>query len=283
MTELLPGATSSGARRAASADRRVAPAPDEVRESAPVRPSSWAATSTVFRQQLARGRVARIPLLFVAAFQSIGLLLLLRGVVDRHSEVTGQQVVAGATVLVIAFVALNLLAQRLGAMRASGALDYYLTLPIPAGSVVIGTAASYATFAIPGTIVTAVTGALVYDLPMGRLWLLIPVIVLTGAALAGLGALLGLLAPRPELATVAGQLGMSAILFLDIIPASRLPEPLQVVRDVLPGTYGADVLAKGFRHDVPWGGVGFDLSLCLLVAVVSLLAGGWALRRTARR
>ncbi len=283
MTELLPGATSSGGRRSAPADIRVAPTRDELPKSAPVRPSSWAATSTVFRQQLARGRVARIPLLFVAAFQSIGLLLLLRGVVDRHSEVTGQQVVGGATVLVIAFVALNLLAQRLGAMRASGALDYYLTLPIPAGSVVIGTAASYATFAIPGTIVTAVTGALIYQLPMGRLWLLLPVIVLTGAALAGLGALLGLLAPRPELATVAGQLGMSAILFLDIIPASRLPEPLQVARAALPGTYGADVLAKGFRHDVPWGEVGFDLSLCLLVAVVSLLAGGWALRRTVRR
>jgi ABC-2 type transport system permease protein len=224
-----------------------------------------------------------VPLLFVAAFQSIGLLLLLRGVVDRHSAVTGQQVVAGATVLVIAFVALNLLAQRFGAMRASGALDYYLTLPVPAGAVVLGTAASYATFAVPGTAVTAVTGALVYQLPLGRLWLLIPVIVLTGAALAGLGALLGLLAPRPELATVAGQLGMSAILFLDIIPQSRLPEALQVVRAVLPGTYGADVLAKGFRHDVPWGEVGVDLLICLLVALVSLLAGGWALRRAARR
>lgn len=272
MTQLLPGSA-----------RSVGPPAGASGVVAPVRPSAWAATSIVFRQQLARGRVARVPLLFVAAFQSIGLLLLLRGVVDRHSEVTGQQVVAGATVLVIAFVALNLLAQRFGAMRASGALDYYLTLPVPAGAVVLGTAASYATFAVPGTVVTAVTGGLIYRLPLGRLWLLIPVIVLTGAALAGLGALLGLLAPRPELATVAGQLGMSAILFLDIIPQSRLPEALQVVRAVLPGTYGADVLAKGFRHDVPWGEVGFDLLICLLVALVSLLAGGWALRRAARR
>ncbi|HEX4015764.1 MAG TPA: ABC transporter permease, partial [Frankiaceae bacterium] len=44
-------------------------------------PGMWAAMATVYRQQLARGRVARVPLLFVAAFQSIGLLLLLRGVV----------------------------------------------------------------------------------------------------------------------------------------------------------------------------------------------------------
>ena len=109
------------------------------------------------------------------------------------------------------------------------------------------------------------------------------VLALTGAALAGVGALLGLLAPRPELATVAGQLGMSAVLFLDIIPSGRLPELLRIVRAILPGTYGADVLAAGFRHRVSWGSVSLDLLVCLAVAAVSLLAGGWALRRAARR
>ncbi len=272
MTELLPGATGQG---------RAAAQPVTPPQTAA--PTAWAAMTTVYRQQLARGRVARVPLLFVAAFQSIGLLLLLRGVVDRNSETTGQQVVAGATVLVIAFVALNLLAQRFGAMRASGALDYYLTLPVPAGAVVLGTAATYATFAVPGTVITAVTGCLIYRLPMGHLWLLVPVMILAGAALAGLGALIGLLAPRPEIATVAGQLGMSAILFLDLIPASRLPGVLVVLRALLPGTYGANVLAVGFRHDVPWGTVAVDLLICLLVAVASLVAGGWALRRAGRR
>ena len=246
-------------------------------------PGAWTAAVTVYRQQLARGRVARVPLLFVASFQSIGLLLLLRGVVDRHSETTGQQVVAGSTVLVVAFVALNLLAQRFGAMRASGALDYYQSLPVPGGAVVLGTAASYATFAVPGTIVTAVIGGLIYDLPLGRLWLLLPVVVLTGAALAGVGALIGLLAPRQEIATVIGQLGMSAVLFLDIIPASRMPELLRLFRALLPGTYGADVLVAGFRHSVHWGDVAVDLLICLIVAVVSLVAGGWALRRAAQR
>lgn len=269
MTDLLAGA------RLTSQGDGAPPQPD--------RPSAWTAMVTVYRQQLARGRVARVPLLFVAAFQSIGLLLLLRGVVDRSSETTGQQVVAGSTVLVVAFVALNLLAQRFGAMRASGALDYYLSLPVPGGAVVLGTAASYATFAVPGTVVTAVIGGLVYDLPLGRLWLLIPVVLLTGAALAGVGALIGLLSPRPEIATVLGQLGMSAVLFLDIIPSSRLPELLRLPRALLPGTYGADVLAVGFRDRVPWGDVGIDLLVCLLVAVVSLMAGGWALRRAASK
>jgi ABC-2 type transport system permease protein len=227
--------------------------------------------------------VARVPLLFVAALQSVGILLLLRGVVDDENLAVRSQVVAGSTVLVVAFVALNLLAQRFGALRGSGALDYYGALPVPPAAVVLGTAASYATMAVPGTIVTAVVGALLYQLPLGALWLLLPVVPLAGASLAGIGALLGLLAPRPELATVAGQLGMSAVLFLSIIPEGNLPVLLRAVRAVVPSTYAADALAAGLRPAPSWGAVALDLGVCAGVALLALALGGWALRRAYRR
>lgn len=38
--------------------------------------------AAVYRAQLSRARVARIPLLFVATFQSVGIMVLMRGVVD---------------------------------------------------------------------------------------------------------------------------------------------------------------------------------------------------------
>ena len=82
-----------------------------------------------------------MPLLFVATFQSVGIMLLLRGVVDDDSALTHQSVVAGSTVLVVAFVALNLLAQQFGQLRASNGLDYYGTLPVPPAAVVLGIAA----------------------------------------------------------------------------------------------------------------------------------------------
>lgn len=122
----------------------------------PGRTSFPVAFVAVYRGQLSRGKVARMPLMFVAALQSVGILLLLRGVVDIADVAVAAQAVAGCTVLVVAFVALNLLAQRFGALRAAGALDYYLTLPVPGTAVVLGTAASYATFAVPGVVVTAV-------------------------------------------------------------------------------------------------------------------------------
>ena len=109
------------------------------------------AVAAVYAAELARGRVARAPLLFVATLQSLGLLVLLRGVVDTGRVDEQRQVVAGATVLVVAFVALNLLAQRFGHLRATGGLDHYAALPVAPASVVLGAAASYATFTLPGS------------------------------------------------------------------------------------------------------------------------------------
>lgn len=244
------------------------------------RPSWGAAAAAVYRGQLARARVARVPMLFVAAFQSVGILLLLRGVVSHHRhDLTGPSVVAGATVLVVAFVALNLLAQRLGALRANGALDYYAALPVPGSAVVLGAAAAYAAFTIPGAVITALVGAALYGLPIAGLWVLVVVIPVAGAALAGTGAALGLLAPRQELATVAGQLGMSAVLFLDIIPAHRLPLALRALRAVVPSTLASDALSGALHPTIAWASVAADLVGCAGVAVLTLAVAGLAYRR----
>ncbi|NED28774.1 ABC transporter permease, partial [Streptomyces anulatus] len=237
--------------------------------------------AAVYRAQLSRARVARIPLLFVATFQSVGIMVLMRGVVDGGSE--ARAVVAGSSVLVVAFVALNLLAQYFGQLRASGGLDHYATLPVPPAAVVLGAAAAYASFTVPGTVFTAITGSVLFQLPMTHLWVLVAVVPLSGAALAGLGAALGLLAPRPELATLLGQLGMSAALLLGVLPADRLPEPVGWARDLLPSTYGVEALARSFDARPDWGIIAFFLAICAAVGVLSLAVATWAYRRAAVR
>ncbi|WP_461009861.1 ABC transporter permease [Streptomyces capparidis] len=239
--------------------------------------------AAVYRAQLSRARVARMPLLFVATFQSVGIMVMMRGVVDAGDGEAARAVVAGSSVLVVAFVALNLLAQYFGALRASGGLDHYATLPVPPAAVVLGAAGAYASFTVPGTVVTAVVGSLLFELPLAHLWVLVAVIPLAGAALAGLGAALGLLAPRQELATLAGQLGMSAALLLGVLPASGLPGPVRWLRDLLPSTYGVEALAHSFDHSPDWARVGADLSVCAAVGVASLAVATWAYRRAASR
>lgn len=79
---LEPGTAPSpavGAAPAAADDGRAqAPQP------APLAPRArfFPALAAVYRAQLSRARVARIPLLFVATFQSVGIMILMRGVVD---------------------------------------------------------------------------------------------------------------------------------------------------------------------------------------------------------
>ncbi|MFT2019834.1 ABC transporter permease [Streptomyces sp. 796.1] len=267
--------------RAAAESGQGARSTAAVREPAPLaaRARLLPALAAVYRAQLSRARVARIPLLFVATFQSIGIMILMRGVVDGGSE--ARAVVSGASVLVVAFVALNLLAQYFGQLRASGGLDHYATLPVPPAAVVLGAAGAYASFTVPGTIVTAVVGSVLFGLPMVHLWVLIAVIPLSGAALAGLGAALGLLAPRPELATLCGQLGMSAALLLGVLPAERMPAPVEFARDLLPSTYGVEALARAFDDHPDWLAVLVDLGVCAAVGVVSLAAATWAYRRAA--
>lgn len=269
---------------AAGPESAAGPRPDpDVPAAAPLAPAArlLPALAAVYRAQLSRARVARIPLLFVATFQSVGIMVLMRGVVDGGDA--ARAVVAGSSVLVVAFVALNLLAQYFGQLRASGGLDHYATLPVPPAAVVLGAAAAYASFTAPGTVVTAVTGCLLFQLPMTNLWVLIAVIPLAGAALAGLGAALGLLAPRPELATLCGQLGMSAALLLGVLPAARLPVPISYARDLLPSTYGVEALARGFDARPDWLAVLTDLGVCAAVGVLSLAVATWAYRRAAVR
>lgn len=257
--------------------------PETARGAAELGPAArlWPALAAVYRAQLSRARVARIPLLFVATFQSVGIAVMMRGVVDSGSE--AQSVVAGSSVLVVAYVALNLLSQYFGQLRASGGLDHYATLPVPPAAVVLGAAAAYASFTVPGTLVTAVFGCVLFGLPLGNLWILLAVIPLAGAALSGLGAACGLLAPRPELATLLGQLGMSAALLLGVLPADRMPELVRLARDLLPSTYGVEAYARTFGTHPDWAAVLVDLGVCAGVGVVSLAVAARAYRRAAVR
>jgi ABC-2 type transport system permease protein len=242
-------------------------------------PSFIASVAAVYAGQLARVRAARGPLLFVATLQSLGIVILLRGVVRQDGRTTAAAIVAGSTVLVAAFVGLNLLAQRFGALRARGALDYYAALPINGAAVVLGTTASYATFAIPGALLTAVVGAAMYDLSFSYLWLAVPTTIAAGIALSAVGAAIGLLLPRPELSTVAGQLAMTAVLFLGVIPPSHMPIGVRGLRDALPSTYAVDALAAALRGHPSAGGQLWRLGVTAAYAAVALLVASRTFRR----
>lgn len=240
------------------------------------------ALTAVYAATLARARAARAALLFVASLQSIGLIVLMRGIVSSEDQPEHAQLVAGATILVVAFVALNLLAQRIGALKARGALDFYAAMPVPPAAVVLGLTAGYATFTFPGTVITAAVGIVMYDLPLTHVWVLVPAVVLAGAALAGVGAVIGLLMPRPELATMAGQLGMTAVLFLDLVLADKFWLPFRVLRAAVPSTYAADALAAALTESPDFSVITRGLGITAVIAAIALFAADRAWRHVMR-
>lgn len=135
---------------------------------------------------------------------------------------------------------------------------------------------------MPGTVVTAVAGSVLFGLPRwGTCGSLAAVVPCQGAALAGLGALaLGLLAPRPELATLLGQLGMSAALCCSACcRPSGCPAPSAGRGTCCPPRTGWRPWPTFDAHP-DWTAVCLDLAVYGTVGVLSLAVATWAYRRS---
>lgn len=230
--------------------------------------------TTLLRMQLARVRTSWRPYLIVSSAMPLGIAVLLRAVMDRGQvDRFGEQIVAGSAVLAIAMTAIVMLAQRIAALRESGGLDFYSSLPVKRWMLVLSILVSFAIFSLPGTIIVSVLGAILFDLSLAALWAAVPVWALGSFALAGVGVAVGLAAPDEQLAGMYSNLAMMAVLFLGIIPAGRLPGWLGPVRAVLPSTYAVDALKPGLAGSFTSGQV-WDL---LLLAVFGTLFF-WAVR-----
>jgi ABC-2 type transport system permease protein len=237
----------------------------------------------VCRAQLGRARAGGGAVVIVATIQSLAMLVLLRGVGGTAEPRSQAAVVSGATLTVVAFIAWNLLAQRLAAVKAGGGLDHYGTLPIRPVAVVLGFCAGYALFAVPGVVVTAVAGVALFSLPVTHLWVLVPAALTSGVAFSGLGALSGLAPSRPETATLAGQLGLTLVIFFGLIPPLSLPEPLRPLRALTPPAYDIDALASALTNRPDWPGIALRLTGSVVFGICCLALAARSYRKALDR
>lgn len=225
----------------------------------------------LWRIQLSRLRTSWRPYLIVSSAMPLGIAVLLRAVMD-NVQVTryGEQIVAGCAVLAIAMTAVVMLAQRMAALKETGAIDYYSTLPVSRAMVVGTVLLSFSVFALPGTIIVVALGSVMFGFSLGSIWAALPVWMLGSFALSGLGAAIGLGARDEQLAGMYSNLAMMAVLFLGIMPASSIPGPLAAIRFVLPSTYAVNAL-KPELHGVFPASALIDFFVLLLFGI----AGFW--------
>ena len=228
----------------------------------------------LLRMQLARVRTSWRPYLIVSSAMPLGIAVLMRAVMSRRQVAEfGEQIVAGSIVLAIAMTAVVMLAQRMASLKESGALEFYSSLPVNRAAVIAAVLISFAIFSLPGTVIVTVFGAQLFDLSLAALWAAVPVWALGSFALAGLGVAIGLGAPDEQLAGMYSNFAMMAVLFLGILPASKVPGWLAPLRAILPSTYAVRALKPGLEGAAS---VAQGWDLLLLAAFGALFF--WAVR-----
>lgn len=155
-------------------------------------------------------------------------------------------VLSGNAVLSLLFGTMGNVESHFCFMRFAGALDYFATLPIRRGLLVLAVVLAFLLLSLPSLIVTIALGALVLGLPLALHPAILLVVPLCALPLAGLGALIGLSVRTPEqgnsvnLLVTLGLTGLGPI----VIPPDRLPAVLILLGRLSPATYAASALRQ---------------------------------------
>ena len=210
--------------------------------SPPEGPSAGASFWVLLRMQMARLRRSWRQYVVVSSAMPSGIVLLLRAMSGPVPRDVALQVITGNLVLSVAITSIAMLAQQVAWMKASRTFDYFRTLPVPSAAVVLSILVAYLFFALPGMAVVLLVGRLLYGVGMQIGPMLVPAVLLSGVALSGIGAVIGLLSRTDQLAGLVGNLAMMAVLFLGIIPAARVPAVVNTISWIIPSTYAVHLL-----------------------------------------
>jgi ABC-2 type transport system permease protein len=178
----------------------------------------------------------------------------------------------GNMALSIAMGPTAFLITKLGWARQSQEFDYWIALPISKMIMMFALLSVALLFALPGLAGTYVVASLLFGLPFNvSAWILIPLVPLAVLPLAGVGAMLGTIAPSGQIANILSNI---VFLFVGILsplmlPVDALPIPLRITSQFVPTTYVADAFRTVLRGHIGSNLV-FDIIILVLFSAVLL-------------
>jgi ABC-2 type transport system permease protein len=131
-------------------------------------------------------------------------------------------------------------------LRFQGGLDYFSTLPIRKTILVVAIVMAFLLFSLPSLTVTMVLGSLLLGVAIKLNPLILIVVPLCALALAGVGAMLGLIGRTPGVSGRLNSLFTLVMITLGpvIIPPDRLPSFALTLGYLSPATYAASALRQ---------------------------------------
>jgi ABC-2 type transport system permease protein len=210
---------------------------------------------------------------------AIGFVIGLSFFYPQMDPSTAKYLTTGAPTIILLMIGLVLLPQIVGMARQEGTFDYMWSLPIPRMVYIAADATIWVAVALPGVIVALAMGAAYFDFNLSISPLVVPALLLVSISGVLLGYTLAHGAPRPEMAHVATQILVFAIMIFSPVmyPVEQLPDWLAKVHVVLPIQYMAD-LSRGTLTDLE-----VDLGIAFIVVgawcAMGLVATNYFIRR----
>lgn len=180
-------------------------------------------------------------------------------------------VVTGNVVFAVVLGSLNTLAEQMGWMKQNRFFEHYAALPISKISLIIALVIRCTLFSFPSMIAVLIIGKLLFKLPIVLHPVLILVFTMSGFALSGIGAFIGITSTNSNRANIATRVVFPILVFTApvMIPLENLPVILRYTSTILPTTY----IANAFRAALS-GNLGpkfwMDMGIILLYILVSL-------------
>ncbi|MCP5051037.1 MAG: ABC transporter permease [bacterium] len=180
-------------------------------------------------------------------------------------------VVTGNVVFAVVLGSLNTLAEQMGWMKQNRFFEHYAALPISKFSLITALVIRCTLFSFPAMIAVLLIGKWLFKLPLVLHPMLIVVFVLSGFALSGIGAVIGITSTNSNRANITTRVIFPILVFTApvMIPIEHLPLILRYTSVILPTTY----IANAFRAVLSGtlnGNFWIDMIVILLFTVISL-------------
>jgi ABC-2 type transport system permease protein len=202
-----------------------------------------------------------LPLAMVFGFARIG------GITPDAQRLL--YVISGSAIFAATQDGLHGLAVRIGTMKQSGQLIYYMSLPSSRVAFVIAMVFARLVRTLPGMIAPILFGTWLYGLNFNFSPWIVLVLPLTALTMSAIGMALGSLIDDPELTQVVVNLLLFILVTMAPVftPISALPWPLQILGYCFPPTYAADAIRHILSNEF---GVAFYTDLIVLIAMTSI-------------
>ena len=207
-----------------------------------------------------------LPLyIVVQVMLAVGFVVGLGFFYTELDPTTAKFLTTGAPTLILLMVGLVLMPQIVAMARIEGTFDYMWSLPVPRMVYIAADATIWVLVALPGVVLALALGAVYHDFGLEVSPLVVPALLLVAVMGILVGYAIAHGAPRPEMAQLATQILVFAMMLFSPVmyPADQLPGWLASLHRVLPVQYAAD-LSRGTLTDL-------DVNLGLAFAVV----GAW--------